>query len=63
MSTLIALNVPEAATAANVGPTKIRQEIKAGRLRARKAGKLLLIAVDDLKSWLDALPPVKAVVS
>lgn len=56
MSNRVSLTVTEAAEAAGVGPTKIRQEIKSGRLTARRAGKLLLIAIDDLRAWLDSLP-------
>jgi excisionase family DNA binding protein len=56
MSNRLSYNINGAAEVANVGPTKIRQEIKAGRLVARRAGKLLLISIDDLRAWLNSLP-------
>ena len=56
----LSLNIEKAAVSANVGQTKIRQEIKAGRLVARRAGKLLLITVEDLKAWNDNLPRIAA---
>jgi excisionase family DNA binding protein len=60
MSNRLALNVNEAAGVANVGPAKIRQEIKSGRLVARRAGKLILITPEDLRLWLDNLPMAAA---
>jgi excisionase family DNA binding protein len=60
MSNRVSLTVTEAAEAAGVGPTKIRQEINAGRLVARRAGKLLIIAIEDLRMWLDNLPRAAA---
>jgi excisionase family DNA binding protein len=60
MSNRVSLTVTEAADAAGVGPTKIRQEINAGRLVARRAGKLLIIAIEDLRMWLDNLPRAAA---
>jgi Helix-turn-helix domain len=56
MSNRLALNVVESAEIANVGPAKIRSEIKSGRLVARRAGKLILITPEDLRAWLDNLP-------
>lgn len=56
MSNRVSLSINAAAEAADVGPTKIRQEIKAGRLIARRAGKLLLISIDDLRAWINSLP-------
>jgi excisionase family DNA binding protein len=53
-------NVAEAAVECGVGQTKIRQEITAGRLIARRVGKLFLITSEDLASWIDNLPRVAA---
>jgi excisionase family DNA binding protein len=39
-----------------VSRTKIYEEIKARRLRARKCGKRTIIAEDDAESWLKELP-------
>lgn len=47
-----------AAKLADIGRTKLREEIKSGRLKARKVGKRVIITATDLKSWLDRLPPV-----
>jgi excisionase family DNA binding protein len=41
-----------------VGKTKAYEEIRAGRLRAVKCGKLTLILPDDFERWLRSLPPV-----
>jgi hypothetical protein len=40
------------------GRTTIYQEIKAGRLRARKCGKRTIITEDDAEDWLRSLPVV-----
>jgi excisionase family DNA binding protein len=60
MSERLLLNVAEAAVTAGVGSTKIRAEIKSGRLPARKLGKLILLSIDDLRAWIDGLPRVAA---
>jgi excisionase family DNA binding protein len=60
MSERLLLNVAEAAVTAGVGTTKIRSEIKAGRLPARQLGKLILLSIDDLRTWIDGLPRVAA---
>jgi excisionase family DNA binding protein len=54
------LGVVEAAEVANVGSAKIREEIKAGRLAARRLGKRILVTVEDLRLWIDELPRVAA---
>lgn len=41
-----------------MGATKAYEEIKAGRLVARKVGRRTIILDEDLKAWLDALPRV-----
>jgi excisionase family DNA binding protein len=61
MSEVLSLNVVDAAVEAGVGQTKIRSEIKSGRLVAHRAGKLVLITRKDLTAWLEALPRVEAV--
>lgn len=46
-------------TAANIidcGRTKIFEEIKEGRLKARKFGRRTIILRDDLLTWLNDLP-------
>jgi hypothetical protein len=36
------------------------EEIKSGRLRARKIGKRTIIIVEDAEDWLRALPVIGA---
>ena len=42
------------------GRTTAYQEIKLGRLRARKCGKRTIITDDDAEDWLLRLPVVEA---
>jgi excisionase family DNA binding protein len=44
--------VSEAAEVAKVSPWLIRQEIKAGRLRARRIGRCVRILDEDLATWM-----------
>ena len=39
-----------------IGRTKAYEEIKAGRLKARKAGRRTIITADDAEEWLSLLP-------
>lgn len=39
-----------------IGNTKMHAEIRAGRLRARYLGRVLLIAHEDALAWLNSLP-------
>ena len=52
----LALGSFEAARAAGVGRSTIFEDIKVGRLKARKAGRRTLILRDDLAAWLASLP-------
>ena len=54
----IAYSVHEAAKAAGIGLTKLREEIRAKRLIARKLGKRTLINVEDLHAWATNLPEI-----
>jgi len=42
-----------------LGRTRVYQEIKMGRLSARKVGRRTLITIDDAEDWLRRLPVVK----
>jgi hypothetical protein len=44
----------------SVSPSFIYGEIKAKRLRARKAGAATIITEDDEADWLDAMPTIGA---
>ena len=54
----ISYSVHEAAKAAGIGLTKLREEIRAKRLIARKLGKRTLINADDLNAWAANLPRI-----
>jgi hypothetical protein len=43
----------------NVGRTKAYEEINAGRLQARKAGRRTIVTVDDAEEWLSRLPALQ----
>jgi hypothetical protein len=43
----------------NIGRTKIYEELKFGRLRARKIGKHTIILEDDAEDWLRRLPVIE----
>lgn len=51
-----AYRISEFCRAFGIGRTKAFDEIKAGRLKVRKAGRITLIRTEDAKAWLDALP-------
>lgn len=54
----VAYSIPEAARAASIGVTKLRLEIRAGRLVCRKIGKRSVITALDLERWAAALPNI-----
>jgi excisionase family DNA binding protein len=51
-----AFSIDEAAQSAGIGLTKLREEIREGRLTARKVGKRTLITASDLAKWVAELP-------
>jgi excisionase family DNA binding protein len=51
-----AMSVEEAAKAAGVGRTLLFEEIRKGRITARKVGRRTIIMTDELDAWLNALP-------
>jgi excisionase family DNA binding protein len=52
-------SVHEAAKAAGIGLTKLREEIRAKRLIARKLGRRSLISAEDLNAWASNLPQIE----
>lgn len=52
----LALGVREAARVAGVSHSTISREIAAGRLRAKRYGRRVLIRPADLRRWIDSLP-------
>jgi excisionase family DNA binding protein len=51
-----AYSVEHFGVAFSIGRSTIYEEIRAGRLKARKAGARTLIAHEDAMAWLHALP-------
>lgn len=43
----------------DIGRTKAYEEINAGRLKARKAGRRTIVTADDAEQWLSCLPTLK----
>jgi excisionase family DNA binding protein len=58
MQDKLAYSEPAAAKLADIGRTKLREEIRSGRLTARRVGKRVIITATDLQNWLDNLPAV-----
>jgi hypothetical protein len=56
----IAYSIPEFLAACSLGRTFVYQEISAGRLRARKAGRRTLIDVAEARRWFASLERVSA---
>lgn len=47
----------DAAASVGVSEAHLRNEIRLGRLEARRAGRAVLIPVDELRRWAADLPP------
>jgi excisionase family DNA binding protein len=58
MNAPLAYNVPEACDVSRTGRTELYKAIKSGELRAVKRERRTLILADDLRRWLESLPPV-----
>ena len=58
LSERLALSPEEASALSGVGVTAIREAAACGALKARKHGTRTLILLEDLKAWLQTLPPV-----
>lgn len=56
MNGRIAYSPEEAGKCINTGRTKIFQEIRDGRLRAKKLGKKTIILEEDLREYARSLP-------
>ena len=61
MSQRVSYGMNEAAETAGIGLTKLREEIAAKRLRARKLGSRTIITRDDLVAWAAQLPDLHEV--
>jgi len=47
----------DAAQAVGLSESKVRTEIRLGRLEARRSGRAVLIPVAELARWAESLPP------
>jgi excisionase family DNA binding protein len=55
-------DLPEASEAVGLSKDKIRDEIRSGRLRARKCGRRTILTREDVSRWLARLPVLLACV-
>ena len=53
-----AMSIAEFCERYGPGRTKTYEELKSGRLRARKIGKRTIITEDDAEDWLQRLPVI-----
>jgi excisionase family DNA binding protein len=51
-----AYNIEEVCSRSSLGRTTIYQEIKAGRLRAKKIGRRTAVLETDYNLWMESLP-------
>jgi excisionase family DNA binding protein len=58
MSNCLAHSVPQVCSIACAGRTSVYEAIRSGALRAVKRGRRTLILDDDLRRWVQTLPPV-----
>jgi excisionase family DNA binding protein len=57
---ILAYSIPQACLMAGAGRTSLYQAIQSGALRAVKRGRRTLVLEDDLRRWLQSLPPLNA---
>ncbi|HEV2517904.1 MAG TPA: DNA-binding protein [Devosia sp.] len=52
----LAYQLPDFLKIAGIGRTKAYEEIRAGRLKARKSGNRTIVLAADAQAYLDSLP-------
>ncbi len=57
MNDKISLTIQDVSKTTGIGRTKVFELIREGKLPARKIGTRTIILAEDLKSFLDKLPP------
>jgi excisionase family DNA binding protein len=58
MQSQILHSIPEACSLTHTGRTSLYMAIRSGALRAVKRGRRTLVLEDDLRRWVQSLPPV-----
>jgi excisionase family DNA binding protein len=58
MTTPLVHSIPEACSITCAGRTALYEAIRSGALRAVKRGRRTLILDEDLRRWVQSLPPV-----
>jgi len=53
----LSYDIKTATASIGIGRSKLYEEIKLGRLKARKIGRRTVITHADLQAWMDQLPP------